>query len=517
MMFRVFLFIALFFFASGERTAVDFIGSLTKYCPFYGFDGVLQCPNSNTPYPNNHGGITDSWVISGAGYDRVTREIRFPILPSTDPVRVNTQSDQTFRFSDVATYLSTVYAQKSYYDGGLFILEDNFVNQFASLFSNYHLDMTVVQKLYNSYTTSVSSMAPTADFLELLNTLPATYNPNDPNVVNLYKTRIIDIFGTDVSVATTHGGIIYQQSAVKSCYPASPFTDMAHELDATIAKVSPGVLPYLRYRSLGVFDVKGGNPEIPKTQLAQIIASFPVDPAITGFTSVPLWQIVPAKYQAAVKAAIDQYTNTKQASINAIINSINAQRVQSYKNPQNVFVYSGQTEQLGSILYWKTCPFVKEGGNYYTPRCIVNTENPVLNSGQNAIIINYNYYNQYLLHYEVQRDPASGMARIYYDMKKTLPHEQGAWNATSMPYVIELETGPINPGQLSNLTVVQDTIMTTPWDHSSCVSMDFLHLTVCPGCKLFFTICIDCQPVVVPSAARYGLKNTDLACVCPSF
>jgi len=480
----------------------------------------LQCPNSNTPYPNNHGGITDTEVISGAGYDRVTREIRFPVLPSSVPVKVSTQSDQTFRFSDVQTYLSTIYLQKAYYDGGLFILEDSFVNQFASLFSSYHLDMTVAQKLYNSFTTSASSMAPTADFLALLNTLPTTYNPNDANVVNLYKSRIIDLFGTDVSIATTHGGIIYQQSAVKSCYPASPFTDMTHELDSTIAKVSPGPLPYLRYRSLGVFDVKGGNPEIPKSQLAQIIASFPTDPAITGFTSVPLWQVVPAKYQAAVKAAIDQYTNAKQGTINGLINSINAQRLQSYKNPQNVFIYYGQTEQKGGdILFWKTCPFLKEGGTYYTPRCVINMENPVLNSGQNAVILNVNYYNYETLHYEAQRDPASGMARIYSDIKVGThsTHKEGTWDATSMPYAIELASGPVDPSSLFNLTTVQDTIMSTAWDHSNCVSLNFMSLTKNPSARLYYTVCIDCSPVVVPSAAQYGLKNTDLVCVCPSF
>jgi hypothetical protein len=511
---RVVLFIALFFFASGQKSVEEIVGNLEKLCPFYGFDGVLQCPNSKIPYPNNHGGITDTEVISGTGYDRVTREIRFPVLPSTVPARVNTQSDQTFRYYDVISYLNQVYTVKPYYDGGLFILEDSFVNQFASLFANYHLDMTVVQKLYNEYSTTVSSMTPNSDFLEIIATLPTTYNAANAAI---FRANVIDLFGTDISIATTHGGIIFQQSALKSCYPGNAFPDMSHELDCTIAKVSPGALPYLRYRQLGVFDVKGGNPEIPKSQLAQIIASFPTDPAITGFTSVPLWQVVPAKWQAAVKAAIDDYTNTKQASINGIVASLNAQRLQSYKNPQNVFVYYGQTEQLGNILYWKTCPFLKEGGKYYTPRCVVNQENPVLGAGQGALIINYNYYNIYLLNYQVQRDPATGMARIVYDIKKGSTRDLGAWNATSMPYVIELESGPVTPGQLSNLTSVLDTITYSPWSQSGCVSMDFLHLTACPTCKLFFSICIDCQPVVVPSPARYGLKDTDLTCSCPGF
>jgi len=332
----------------------------------------------------------------------------------------------------------------------------------------------------------------------------------------LYKTRIIDIFGTDVSVASTHGGIFYQQSVVKSCFGGAITNDMIHEIDSSIAKVPPGPLSYLRYRSLGIFDVKGGNPELPRSQYPQIIASFPQDPAVTGFNSVPLWQVAPAKYQAALQAAIAQYTNANQASVTALIGQISAQNIQSYKNPQNIFVYATQTEQLGNIIYWKNCPFVKEGGNYYTPRCTYSMATDTLNSGQVANIINYNYYNLATLLYQAQRDAGSGTARIYYDMHKLLP---GAVNATDpMPYNVQLASGPVSPSQLQNSTgSASDTTMSTPWQHTGCVSMDFLHLNTCPGCKLSFTVYIDCLPVVVASPARYGLKDTDLQCVCPSF
>jgi len=377
--------------------------------------------------------------------------------------------------------------------------------------------MAVTQKLYNSYTTKASSTAPNSDFLELLETLPTVYNPNNQTIVNLYRERIIDVFGTDVTMSSTHGGIFYQQSVVKSCYGGDITADMEKEMTSTIAKVPPGQLAYIRYRSLGVFDVKGGNPELPRSQYAQIIASFPQDPAITGFTSVPLWQVVPVKFQAAVKAAIDQYTTSHQVAIGALISQIEAKKLQSYKSPQNVYVYGQQTEQLGSIIHWNNCPYVKEGGNYYTPRCTVPFPTADLNSGQTSTIVNTNYYNEGLLHYETQRDAGTGTMRIYATFHPFA--SPSSYNTTVLPYSVEIVNSRNDPSQMSNFTLkaVQDSIIQSPWQHTGCVSLDYLYLTTNRNYKVYFTACIDCLPIVVPSPARYGLKNSDLQCVCPGF
>jgi len=509
--------VALFLCSANARDVNDILQDLQKYCPFYAFDGTLYCPNSTTPIQKiPHVGLKDSQVLSGLGYDSITRQIRFPVLPSTSPLSAPSQTVQTYKYTDVSQYISQVYTQKTSYEGGIFILGDNFVNQFASLFTDYRIDMAITQKQYNSYTTKIASEVIIPEFQELLDTLPPVYDPNNATTVNLYRERIIDIFGTDVSVSSTHGGIFYQQSVVKACYGADITANMVQEITSTIAKVPPGPLAYLNYRSLGVFDVKGGNPEIPKGQYPQIIASFPLDPAITSFTSVPLWQVVPATYQAAVKAAINHYILGYQVTLNSIIENVNAQKIVNYKKPQNVYVYGQQTEQLGSIIHWTNCPFLKEGRNYYTPRCTIPVQTADLNSGAVSTFLDINYYNIAILHYETQRDLATGVMRIYATSHPLTLLSASATNLT-VDYVVE----DINssPFRIENTTLgnLKDNIIETPWDHTGCVSLGYLYLISNPNNKVYFTACIDCLPVVVTSPASYGLKNSDLQCVCPSF
>jgi hypothetical protein len=424
---------------------------------------------------------------------------------------------QTYRYTDVTQYLNAIYAEQSSFSGGLFVLANNFVNQFASQFADYRIDLGVVQKLYNFYRTTVPSYTVIPEFLELLQTLPPSYNPKDPNIVNLYRSRIIDIFGTDISVSSTHGGIFYQETAIKSCYGGSVGPDMISEMDSTISKQPPGKLAYLDYRRLGVFDVKGGNPEIPAGDYAQIIASFPADPAITSFESVPLWKVAPANYQAALQAAINDYANQNQVSVNAMISSIEAQKVQSYKNPQSVYVYGRQTEQQGSIIHWTNCPFVRVGGGYYTPRCTINIQTANLNSGKVSVFINENWENEGTLTYESQRDSASGQMRLYGQFQPFKEDEKKELN--SVPYTVE-PRDPTVYEFVNNTFGSGDTltnVITTPWQHTGCVSLDYLYLTSNPNYKLYFTACIDCLPIVVTSPAQHGLLDSDLQCVCPGF
>jgi len=472
------------FLCSNARDVGDILHDLQKYCPFYAFDGKLYCPTQ----PHNASpkiGINlpqNSTVLSGLGYDSVTRQIRFPVLPSSAMAAASSQSVQTYVYTDVSLFLSMVFAQKTSYEGGLFILDDSFVTHFASLFTDYRVYMTVTQKQYNSYATKIISNVIIPEFQELLDTLPTVYDPNNPTTVNMYQERIINIFGTHVTVSSTHGGIFYQQSVVKACYGGDYITNMVQEITSTIAKLPPGPLAYLHYRSLGIFDVKGGNPEIPHGEYAQIIASFPQAPAITSFESVPLWQVVPANYQAAVKAAIDHYMQGHQVSLNTVINQIEAQKLASFKNPQSIYVYGQQTEQFAKeYIHWPNCPFVKEGGNYYTPRCSYPIQTTSVNSGQVSVIPGI--LNGLMSHlYESQRDIGTGDMRIFsntYD---------------------------------NNVLVYSNA---TAWQHTGCVNMVSFYLKV--GANLSVTSCMDCLPVVVTSPARYGLVHTDLQCVCPGF
>jgi len=409
-----------------------------------------------------------------------------------------------------------VYTQKASYEGGFFVLGDAFVTEFAALFSNYKVDMAITQKQYNSYATKISSSVAIPEFLELLDTLPAVYDPNNPTTVSLYRERVIDIFGTDVSVASTHGGIFYQQSIVKACYGGDITANQVSEITTSISKLPPGPLAYLAYRSLGVFDVKGGNPEIARGQYAQIIASFPQDPAITSFTSVPLWTVVPVKYQAAVKAAIAQYITANQVAANAKTALIEAQKLLSYKVPQTVYVYGQQTEQLGSIIHWTTCPFVKEGGNYYTPRCTTPVQTVAVASGAVSTYLNTNFENRAILNYETQRDIGNGNMRQYATSHPLYSESEFQTNFT-VAYGVEKMDGTPEKIENATLTNVGDSFIESIFVHTGCNSLGYLYLTANPSYRLYFTACIDCMPVVLATPAKYGLKHSDLQCVCPGF
>jgi len=130
--------------------------------------------------------------------------------------------------------------------------------------------------------------------------------------VNLYR-KIINIFGTDVSVKTNHGGVIYQLSMLKLCYGGSVTADMVTEMENKINNITNGPIAYLNYRKLGLFDIKGGNPEVNNIQ--QRISTFSQSPAILNFDSVPLWSLIKdAQYSAAVKGAIEHYINEKKST-----------------------------------------------------------------------------------------------------------------------------------------------------------------------------------------------------------
>jgi hypothetical protein len=457
----------------------------------------------------------DTYIRSGLGYDRMTREIRFPVLDSNAPVADSTQSFQTFLYTDVSQYLSAVYAEQTTFSGGVFVLEDSFVKQFADVFDGYTINLAITQKLYNSFSTKVPSYTVIPEFLEILKTIPAYYDAEDEVAVTSYQ-EVIDIFGTDITVSSTHGGIFFQQTAIKECYSGNVGPDMISEIDSTINKQPPASLAYLDYRKLGVFDVKGGNPEIPAGDFPQIIASFPQDPAITGFSSIPLWEVAPAPYQAPLKAAIAAYVAGLQASVNSMQAAVEAARVASYKAPQSVYVYGQQTEQFGdTILYWDNCPYISVDGGFYTPRCTINIETASINSGAQSQFVNENWENEGMLSFDAQRDVTSGDVRLYGDFAPFYLEKRTSNPKTSFSVGSNVITDVM---KLLNKTLgYGDSVVTSAWQHSGCVSLDYVYLTADPNFKLYFTTCIDCLPVIKTSAAQFGMKDSDLECVCQGF
>jgi hypothetical protein len=194
--------------------------------------------------------------------------------------------------------------------------------------------------------------------------------------VNLMCVTII-IRGTDVAVSSEHGGAIYQQNILKACYGGSVTEDLIRDINAAIKNVPPGELAYLRYRQLGVFNARGGNPEYGMDRIHERIASFAHAPAPLRFNAVPLWHHLgyDQTRQAWLRQAIQDYINEHAPNIEQINHEVEQNRAQSYLNHQTIYSFSSNIEQNNPYVVWNGCPVVRDGHYFlYAPHCTIPYE-----------------------------------------------------------------------------------------------------------------------------------------------
>lgn len=255
---------------------------------------------------------------------------------------------------------------------------------------------------------------------------------------------------------------------------------MVKDIEAKIKNQPSPPTGYLRYRQLGIFEIKGGNPEFGSEKINERISSFSKAPAPLKFSTVPIYELVtdPTK-KTWLKQAFNDYINENMLTVNQIYQEVEAKRTQTYKDTQEMMLYLGNVEQKAwLILFIKGCPNGKVAKNtLYVPRCTFRKNdfypNQYLKSGQTSLKLLYDVY--------VERDPITGYAR--YRRGSTI----GPWVKTGcssfyIPFYVLIGSSRINM-----------------YNH------------------IHFSFCIDCLSWVKTVPAQHNFQNMNLQCDCPTF
>jgi hypothetical protein len=395
----------------------------------------------------------------------------------------------------IQNFLQFVYKNsktQTTWEAGLYVKNDAEIRRLANSFSLSQTKIGMTQRIHTSFSTTVKSMNALPEFIQIVNTLPA-WNPQNPSVRSLYD-MLIQFFGTDVSIATEHGGVIYQQSTIKECFGGDAKPGMRADMQTTINKQPPNTSGYYRFRQLGVLNILGGNPELGIDKIQQRINSFDQAPAPVKFTTVPLWEVIQNGNQKNwVKAAIEDYIQKNQPNVQTMMNEIIAARDRNFKGPQRIFTMETQTQQDWVLVtHWKNCPIARQKNSVYTPDCAVIGQPSVLSAGQRQNTGGAYNNNQAV----VERNPSNGFVRIYNT-------EGGKVKATS---------GWINKGCAK-----------VPFGPRVCVKKRgawWRTKTFCleTSTKLSRMVCIDCVPSVKPGAVgKFNLRHTYPECHCAGF
>jgi hypothetical protein len=484
-----------------------------KYCPMRGFDGTPYCPEhrvlDSKKYNPDEDGITiirpeeqgqdfkilpvniteswkrkknDPWFGSGFGYDRVTRQLKFPVLQSKTPVRVDRVHDAARRFQNVKELLTFMFEEKSTFEAGFYTMDDEFMKRIALQFSDYTIHVTATQRHVVTHESQLASNTPLSDFNQAISVLPP-YDPNDAGTRELYK-MIIQYWGTDVAIATDHGGVIYQQNILKACYGGSVTEDLIKDIDAAIKKVPPGDLAYLKYRKIGIFNSRGGNPEYGMDRINERIASFIHAPAPLGFRAVPLWQVVQdGQKREWLRQAIQDYINANIPNLENLNQQIENAKIANYKAHQTVYSFSFNVEQgYNLVVYWNGCPIMRSKKSVYCPHCTLTGPFPSMKHGDHFAL-----YNSLGYFYNAERDASTGYARLVALLN----------NQTPVHYSPFVKTGCSTSPQFGTIALPG--------------------LIIDVSKRLHRAICIDCLPIIEQKPAQSGFKHTILNCVCPTF
>jgi len=298
---------------------------------------------------------------------------------------------------------------------------------------------------------------------------------------------LLNFFGTDISTATEHGGIIYQQVSVKSCYGGTITEHMLKDIDSLIRKVPSGSA-YLRFRQLGHNNILGGNPEFTMDQINKRINSFNNAPAPIRYDAIPIWQAISdANKKQWVKSAIEDYVAVNSQNVETIMRQVEAARHQNFLGKQTIWHVDQQNGQKSRMVaYWIGAPLIKQQNFAYTPNFNLQKSPVSLAANENYKSGENNWFNQVILHSFIQRN-AQGQIRQYV----------------------------IHNGK---------ELRTSPWVSSGCAFVPWgprwCHGGI--GCLNIFDVlrrgvCIDCVPTYSDSPAEFNTKHRSLQCPCSGF
>jgi hypothetical protein len=325
-----------------------------KYCPFYDFHGKGSCPTSpalisSRPSSSSSPNKTMEWhlvkhknhinLLGGLGFNKASRTLAFPILKTNNVTNMTSVENRVLKFTNINEFLGAL--DRNEILGGILGEDQAWLSNFALVFGDYMGDIFITQKEYYTHKVLASSDY-TDEFKEFLTLLPSVFDSKNTSHTFLYKL-FFDLFGTGVAQETHYGGLAYMQTAVKKCYGGSVNEDTIKELQSNIHKESPGSLAYLRFRRLGVQDIRGGNPELD--MLARI-NTFKDAPAILNFKYTSIIQVVPLALQVSVQEALNWYMGNTPSWQQEVQNRVQVQRINQYKAAKFIRMF-----YIGSTFY----------------------------------------------------------------------------------------------------------------------------------------------------------------------
>jgi hypothetical protein len=454
--------------------------------------------------------------LSGLGFNRAKRSLRWPVLSSAEATKDQKQTFNTAHYGNPRDFLSFILSDAQVRTAGLYASSDAVILQIVSQFNDYRQNIGVTQKNFGYFSGTITQPQQPLDYiLAFLKTLPPVFDPKNETIVHAYNT-FIEEFGTDVTTNSHFGGVIYLLAAIKACYGGSITGDIEKEISHLINGSEPaGPYAYLKYRKLGIYDVKGGNVEYSlQSQTAQRIASMEQNPVLISFDSIPLWQIVPAPYQEPLKAAIAHYLSQFQPTIEQWVASAEAQKIATFKAGQSLTIYHGNTEQCCyEAIYDVACPRYITDRVIYVPRFTIPRWSSNLVAGQANEFLSYPYYGA-VLHYAVERD-SNGLARLHG--WATSGFSNTSAQVTDLVITSHKTVDKRISFKNSTTLAPSNNDVYSPYVHTGCTDMLDFYWTDHPEWHTFFKVCMDCQSYVTTSPASYGLNHYDVQCACGGF
>eukprot|EP01080_Neovahlkampfia_damariscottae_P012288 gene12288-5871_t len=435
------------------------------------------------------------FLISGTGFDRTTREIKFPVLETNPSVSKTKKVDSSPQlFNGIDNFIHYVFKNptgQQTWEAGLYAQSKEEVLRLANSFSLANTKVGITQQIYTSFTAKVKSMTPVTDFNSIINSLPP-WNPNDPSVKSLYD-MLINFYGTDVATTTQLGGTIYQQTTVKECYGGNVQQGMISDIKKTIDNSPNSGSGYAKYRKLGTLNILGGNPELGLNKIKQRISTFDQAPAPVKFTTVPIWTIIQnSQKKNYVKAAVEAYIKKNMPNNSKVISDIKAAKDKSFKGPQRVYTMDYQIAQdWVFVTHWKNCPIAKLKKSQYTPNCAIIGSPFTVKAGQ-TVSRGVAFQNNQAF---IERNSV-GQVRIITKEGSKVKHTSG-WvkkGCTRVRY------GP-------KVCIKKKGFL---WRKKTyCLATDT---------KLYRYVCMDCVPSIKQGAlGKHKLRHTTPECHCAGF
>jgi hypothetical protein len=372
-----------------------------EYCPMFDLHGRAHCPVGVQD-------VSKTWnkahiLGAGTGYNKNTRSLRFPIFKPNNLTSVTRFTlNKFYSFHTLSDFLSVLQNDKEI-QGGVFAENTQWLDSFLLNFADYTGNLTISQIEYYTHKSTMSSQY-TTQFQTFLQELPDTFDSNNQTHVERFEL-FFELFGTGVALKAWHGGLIYRQNMVKKCYSANLKEEFIKELEHNITKEPLVPCVYMRFRTVGLLNIHGGNPELFDAQ--ERIETFAKAPALLRFDYKSLDQVVLGK--PSIKPALEYYNKKHDNEwFIKIQKRVQEEQIKRWYAPSSAHIFA-----LLSVTH---------------PTC--NCINVIL-GGEKKMVLNGTSASSYEgagFRFTLQKQEVIGNYVIVYNNKKYYIEKQEYWN-----------------------------------------------------------------------------------------